>query len=303
MTSLLEQAKLAGEIEDHSEATVTSGGQIPAEGRCPVRFVGYVDLGLQPQKPHQGQDRDPCEKVKLTFECFGPKNVHDIEKDGKTVQGGRILSFDLKKSTNSKATFYKMFKSMAAGRDIKHMAEMLDEVFLATVFHSEYKGADGKDRKNASFRNIAEQEFDVAIKPPVVIQVDPDTGEEKDPITVKAPAATIDHQLFISSNPTVEQWDSIYIEGTYKNKAGEEQSKNFIQETIENSLDWEGSPMQLLLAGLLDEDLEEVEEVEEEEPVEVKEKPKATKKKATKKSTKDDAKAQADAELAALGLA
>lgn len=289
MTTLLEQAKKAHELDDHSEAVVTSGS-LPAEGSCPVRFIGYVELGVQDQKAFQGKKKDPAEKVRFLFECSGPNNIKEIERDGKTVEAGCLVQFDLKKSLNSKAPFYKMFKSMAAGRDIKHMAEMLDEVFIATVFHSEYE-KDGQKKKGASFRDIANESYDVAIKSPIF--TNPATGEE---VRVEAIPASVDHQLFLFDNPTVEQWESIYIDGTYKAKDDTEHSKNFVQDTIENSKNWEGSPMQLLLAGLLDDDeAEEPKEAETEEPKKTK--------KTSKKATKDEATEQANAELAALGLA
>ena len=57
-------------------------------------------------------------------------------------------------------------------------------------------------------------------------------------------------RLFLWSAPTQEQWDSLYIEGTYKDKEGKERSKNFIQEKILSAHNYAGSKLESMLSGL-----------------------------------------------------
>ena len=61
------------------------------------------------------------------------------------------------------------------------------------------------------------------------------------------------YQLFLWNSPTIEQWKSIEIEGTYTTKVDEQEvtkSKNFIQEKIQRATNFVGSPIErLLMAG------------------------------------------------------
>lgn len=283
MSALLEQAKTASEVQDQ---TADSGGfapSLPEEGKCPARFVGYVERGVQDQGEYQGKAKDPCMEVALTFECFGTKNIREIEVDGKKKKVGTLLRlYPMALKTSPKAKFRKLLEKMVDGRDITHMATMLDEVFLLTVRHKETKSG-------AKYATIQSEDGSWLVGPPVMDRVDPETGEIIGSIdlTEKTPQATVDHQLFIFDKPTIEQWESIYIDGTYKKKVKDddgnevevEHSKNFIQETIKESLTWSGSPMQLLLSGLAD-------DVEEEEKAPAKKK--APKKTETKKEEKED---------------
>lgn len=278
-SALLKQAQQTETGVDHS--TPTKGGpRIPVEGKCPARLVGYIELGVQEQGEYKGQAKDPCMEVQLVFECFGKDNMDEIEIDGKKKKVGRIIRpFPMTIKVNERAKFYKMFKAMDYDRGLDHMSKMLNDVFRLTISHKEAKGTGNKYAV-----------IDV-IESPLIEKVDPDTGDVvgHTDISEKVPPASYDLQLFIVEHPTYEQWDSIFIDGTYekttKNEDGsevtEEVSKNFIQEKIKSSLDWEGSAMQTLLLDLA----EDAEAFAGEEEAEVEEKPKAKKKTTTKKKT------------------
>ena len=67
------------------------------------------------------------------------------------------------------------------------------------------------------------------------------------------PAATMPIQLLLQAAPTKEQWDSIFIDGTYTKKDGDTEiqvSKNFLQEECKASSSFVGSPLEAMIAGL-----------------------------------------------------
>ena len=319
--ALLKQAKSTKVETDHSKTTA-GGSRMPEVGKCPARLVGYVELGVHPQPEFKGKAKKPELEVQLTFECFGKQNIDEIEtKDGKKKKVGRILRMlPMTLKLNERAKFSKLFKDMDYGRGLDHMSKMLNDVFQLTIKH--------KKSKNGN-----EYAYIERLESPLVEQRDPETQDiiGHIDITEKVPPASWDLQLFIVEKPTFEQWNSIEIEGTYtkttKTEDGEEieeeVSKNFIQEKIMESLDWEGSNMQALLLDLEDEEEsedeseEEVEDTVEEEEVEEeveapKTKKKTTKSKTTKKTTTnkkapakkaEESGEDTDAMLAELGLA
>jgi len=297
--ALLKQAQTTEVETDHREVSKGGGVRLPAEGKCPARLIGYIEMGTQDQGEYQGEAKPPCLEAQLVFECLGTNNEDEIEVDdgkgGKTKKTvGRILRpFPIAVKLNEKSNFYKMFKKMDNERDLDHMSRMLNEVFLVTVKHGETKGK----KKYAKLMDV---------EPPLVEKRD-DMGNLTDTIDIsdKVRDASYPLQLFIVERPTFEMWESIKIEGTYtrkeKNEAGDEieveVSKNFIQEKIQDSLDWEGSAMQALLLDLGEDDAEETpaEEPKEEKKAPAKKAAKkpAAKKAAPKKEAKEETKEEA----------
>lgn len=251
--SLLDQAQSAADYTDH---TVDNGGQFnnepPAAGPTTARFVGYVEIGSRAQRAYQGQEKPPADEVRLYFELLGKKHRKEVgEGDDKRTVGRVMNLFPITIKTGDKAKFRKLFNKMAYGRsDIKHMAAMLGEGFKVTVVNTE-KEVDGKKR---TYSNLTDSEGNWLVGAPVA-EVTTEDGEiETKPLPV--PEATVPLKLLLWDNPTKEQWDSIFIDGTrtVKDKDGErEVSKNWLQEDIvENALNFEGSPLQSLLAGVAD---------------------------------------------------
>ena len=249
-TALLQQSKEAEVQTDHSVAAKgKSEPRIAAEGTCPARLVGYVELGTHPQPDYQGQSKPPAIEVQLTFECYGKSNVDEIEVDGNKKEVGRIIRMlPTTLKIHERAKFYKLFKDMDYGRGLDHMSRMLNDVFRLKISHS-------KSKAGTKYAKID------AVLPPIVEITDPDTGDVTgtQDITDKVMPATCDLQLFVLERPTIEMWNSIEIKGTYTKKvkdeatgdeSEEEVSKNFIQEKIKSGLDWDGSPMQALLLNL-----------------------------------------------------
>ena len=297
-SALLQQAKQTEVETDHSK--VSQGGpRLPAEGKSPARLVGYVELGKHPQPDYAGKAKNPEVEVQLTFECFGPKNVDEIEVDGKKKTVGRIIRpLPMTLKLNERAKFYQQFKNMDYGRGLDHMSKMLNDVFMVTIEHA-------KSNKGTEYAKLTK------IESPLLEKLDNGvpTGDLVD-VSPKIPPASYGLQLFVLEKPTFEQWASIEIEGTYTRKTKneetgeeveEEVSKNFLQEKIKAALDWEGSPMQTLLLNLDDDTTEEVVEEKEEKPAK-KKATKTTKKEAPKEEEAETPSDDADDMLAELGL-
>lgn len=72
----LNASKIAGGKEFKQQDPIESGSY-------PGRLVQIIDLGLQPQRPYQGQDKEPCQEIMLTYEL-----VDEFMKD---EEGNDIL--------------------------------------------------------------------------------------------------------------------------------------------------------------------------------------------------------------------
>lgn len=258
---LLSQAQNAGAVEDHSEESKGGfGPRLPEEGVAFARLIGYVELGKQPRE-FDGKAKDPAKLCNLVFEVYGKKNRDEFEVDGKTETSYRLLRItNMLVSNSAKSKFRKLFLDMTYGRDIKNMAEMLGEVFKVRIKHNESNGR--------TYANL------VTIGGPFKEEEDEDGEISEVDVSNKFKPTKRDLQLFLTKSPTLEMWDSIFIEGEREiteevdgEKVKSTVSNNFLQETIKDSVDWDGSPMQALLAGM-DEEPDDEEETEEELDVE-----------------------------------
>ncbi|MGX9389632.1 hypothetical protein ACWX0O_01785 [Nitrobacteraceae bacterium UC4449_H16] len=312
--SIQELAAMAAETEDQTvETTTTFDNEPPPAGPTVGRFIEYIELGKQKQPDYAGKPKPPADVLRLTFELLSPKkNIHEYEVDGEQRVRGDRVSIQVTKKMGDKAKFKKLFKAMTYGRDdIKHMAQMLGEAFIITIYHNVVKGEAGaKDRTYVNLDNDGAY----GISAPFI--VDP-LEETKKALDVREPISPL--RLFLFNNPTKETWDSIFIEGTREKKldggAVEQVSKNWIQERIMGAVNFEGSPLEALLGGVADLPVSEEEvaaEVEEKteapaDPVQkvvAKAAAKPADKPAAVKATKPPAKDKAPANeaLAALGL-
>lgn len=235
--------------------TKEGGGdyQPPAAGPCNLRFVGYFELGLQ-KKTFKGTEKR-VKQVQLVFELSG-KNYPVKELDDGTKLPVRMTITETD-SDNVKATINKIFKKMNYDGKATHFVELLGNAYRGRVFHTEKDTDGGGKVVYANLRN----EDGYVITPPVVEQVDDDGNVTTKPIKVAEPVTEL--KCFLWDNPDMEQWASIYIDGEYEAVKDEKtgkvvkpaRSKNVIQNKIRAALNWEGSPMQLLLEdGELDTD-------------------------------------------------
>lgn len=291
--------------------TKTGSGEFtpPAAGKTSARFVDYIEVGMQKQKPYKGKEKAPAAKVYVTFELLGKNNIRQITKDDNSVvEVADRITVPLTLSLHEKAAFKKLFKKMTYGRqEIVHMAQMLGEEFRVTVVHNETGEGDSK----RVYANITDEDGNFLVESPFKIEEDEDgnvIGKKKIPVR----PALSPIRLFLWDEPTDETWASLFIDGDreVKDDKGKTKtvSKNWIQNMITSAVNFEGSPIQAFLEGSSDlpedpesledeefddEDLTEQDVEDEEYEEEVVEEPKT--KKVAKAATKAPAKAAAPA--------
>ncbi len=220
----------------------------PEEGFGLCRFVGYVETGMHPRKPFKGQAKSPANTVTLFFELVSKKWMH-TDETGK--QRGVLVQETLPMIQNSKSKFFMLLERMRYGRpNITHYAQMLGEGFTVELRHNHVKDEAGKITR--TYLNITRADGTYSLGAPV--RQDAETGMSE-PYTV--PDATVPLRLLLQSNPTRQQWDSIYIEGSrkVKDERGQEveRTNNWLQEKCLSALDFSGSKLEELLgmqAGL-----------------------------------------------------
>jgi len=243
--------KRAVAVEDHTEVSHGFENEPPAAGKTVARLVEYIEFGLQEQK-FNGQAKDPARNLHITFELLGPKNIREIElADGTKKKLADRVTIRLTKGSrvNEKSTFFKVFNLLRYGRkDITHMSQMLGEAFVVEVHHSKpAESGPTKGRVYANLRQNKEDGGNFTIFPPY--QEDALTGEKK-PYKVAQPIG--DMRLFVWDDPTKDTWDCLFIDGTRTVRAGDleqQVSKNWIQEAMLRSLDFEGSPLEAFLVA------------------------------------------------------
>lgn len=223
----------AAKTVDMNQAQKGGGGEYvpPAKGVPGLRFIAYVELG--PQKDSwQGKERIR-EKVQLVFELHGKR--WPLSENGQPPR----MTVKLAKSLHEKSGFYKLFKALNYTGKHKHIAEMLGQDFVGTVYH----GTFGEGDKATTFATFKDPVTGIInIRPPFV------EDEDGEPQRRNVPEAINDLRLFLWDAPDADQWASIFIEGSYDDG----KSKNVWQETIKGSPEFDGSPVEALLVGDID---------------------------------------------------
>lgn len=242
--SLLNQANEAvasGELEINMNETKSGGDFKPVllpKGKAWVQLTSYIDLGIQPRKEMNGQKKTPCAQFILEFHVVGGTGVLPDKTKQKYVGadgfnpklGTPFGSIDL--SQNEKSNSYKIFLALQLGdTSITHFAQCLGKFYLLPIDITE-PNADGKQYQRYNFKDL-----------------DPALDLDGDPLECTS-VSEDKFRLFLWDKPTKEQWDSIYIEGTWKDKDGKEHSKNVLQEKILNAQNFVGSKLESLLSGV-----------------------------------------------------
>jgi hypothetical protein len=205
------------------------GIEPPAPGKAQLRFVGYVELGKQVET-YQGQVRERG-KVQLVFELVNRKKHPPIETEDGSFP--RRLKIELTESLSERATLFQLRRQMDPTDSVSHIAQMIGDGFLGKVFHHEFQ-AQGRDVVAARLKPKGGA---YTIEPAV------EEDDEGNVTALELPEALSEPHLFFWDTPTLEQWDSLYIEGEYEKG----RSKNVIQQTLRRATNWEGSPAYLML--------------------------------------------------------
>jgi hypothetical protein len=247
-------AKAATEGADMTKATAGGGGDYtpPAAGPCGLRLVGYFEIGKQ-KGTYQGK---PTVKdyVQLVFELSGPKHP-PVVNDDETKRPLRI-TIEESLSLNEKAHFFKLFNRMNYAGKASHMVELLGESYLGTVIHRAYKGRDGKERIAVELYDKKEGSY--TIRPPRRAVIDEDSGMETGDFKIVnvAPALTA-LRAFLWNYSDLDDWNALFIDGEYPERKDDKgvvtakaKSKNVLQNTIKQAVNFQGSPVHTLLAAM-----------------------------------------------------
>ncbi len=242
--SLMDQARAS--TNDQTKTTVFEN-DIPPAGKTFARFVGYVEVGKRPQKAFQGKPKADCREARFTFELNGPKHCREVEIEGEMKQITNVIGIKMTIKTAENSGFIKLFGKMTYGRDgIENFPQMLGEGFLIDIVHAPGKDRDGKD---VTYANMKDADYNYLIGAPQMSN--PATNEL---MTFDIPEMTIPLRLLLWDQPTNEQWQSVFIDGTRTVKRDGlevQESKNWLQQDIvENALDFAGSPLEIMLNGV-----------------------------------------------------
>lgn len=233
---------VAAETDDMS-VSKTFEKELEKTGTAFLRLVGYVEFGRHAPAP--GSTYKPALKTQLVFEMSNPK--HMIDKEGKKVPG--LYRLNLNKGMTAKSGYKKVFNMMnaACGGGHTHFFQMFGKPMLGTVYHN----TTGEGDKKKTYANL-DQAGAFSFRS---TEVEDDISGEMKLIPVP-PAVTpllgfLWENASISDEKYVAMWDALYIEGTreamdFVTKETKEVSKNWMQDRIIGSLDWEGSRLQAL---------------------------------------------------------
>lgn len=226
----------------------TTTYEIPPEGPCGLRFIGYIEMGKSVDNSFG--DEKIVDRVKLIFEVSG-KNYPVREVNG--VKFPFRVTVTENKSMFEKSNLFKIFNKMRNGNaNIKHIAQMLGQAFSGRLYHY-------KTKKNGNticiLRSVSVDKDgklttgEYNISPPYF--ENPQTGET---IKVDIPEPISTQRCFLWNVADKKMWDSIFIEGppernTFQNdirkavnfqeiakKIGEEpltELDNFFEEVLE----------------------------------------------------------------------
>ena len=231
----MDYAKIGAAVAVSEDLTIERSAEraLPRAGIALLRLVDYVETGRHEAKNPQHK---PSLKVLLTFELSHKDHLIDVE--GKKVPDR--ITVRVNKTLTSKGNYIPLFKALdrALGGGHKHIVQMIGKPMLGKIFHVTYEG-----------KTYANLDIDGAWSFAPASMEDPLSGVVT-PVPVPELHGT--PKVFLWNVPDLtdedikSMWDSIYIEGTRTNDKGVEVSKNWIQETIMENIEWEGSRVQAL---------------------------------------------------------
>lgn len=205
--------------------------ELPRAGVALVRYIGYIETGKHLPKNPTYNASLKCVHI---FELNHPDHMIELE-DGNKIPSKVYIHQNIGRT--GKSQYMKMFKVMNLACDNKfnHFIQMLGKGFLAEVFHN-------TTEKKDVYANL-HLDGSWSFKKPVMVDV-----MTKTTTPIPVPEAVNDLIGFLWENDAIsdeivkEMWDSLFIEG--ENNNGE--SKNWMQDNIQDNIEWEGSRTQAL---------------------------------------------------------
>lgn len=109
---------------------------LPSEGMQPAIIVQVIGLGLQPQRPFQGQEKPPARMVQFTYELFN--DVRTFGDEDKPL----IISESMPFSGNEKSRLYKRVLGVDPGMKMTggDLSKLVGTPCMLQVVHTPGKG-------------------------------------------------------------------------------------------------------------------------------------------------------------------
>lgn len=193
----------------------TSNKAVPAleAGTYPARILAIIDLGLQPQRPYQGQEKAPAQEIMITYEIldeFLEKEDGSPDESKPRVVNERFVLHNLQADRAKSTIRYKSLDpNMKHGGDFSKLIGMACNVTLVV---NEGKG-----------KNAGKQYNQVAGVAPM---------RAKD--AAKAVELVNEPFVFDLDNPDPDEFKKMW---------------NWIKEILVNNLEFKGSRLELLIAS------------------------------------------------------
>ena len=237
MNVLLQQATDAlesGTLVDMTETPTSTAGRLVPEGSAFVRFTGYVELGKH-ATTYQGETKAPTMQYVLQGHIVGGAGDGADGEPEEYVQEGKYISMNTMPANlalGDKAGSTKIFNALKGKKPYTSFVQCLGGLYIIPVLHRTAK-ASGKPyavldwaKATAAIDPVTRKAYDY-----------PDVSPEQ-------------YKLLLQRQPTIEQWDSIYIEGEWQAKDGKPaESKNKYQLMCQEATDFAGSSLEQLLMG------------------------------------------------------
>lgn len=219
--------------KDLTQPGTSGGGDFtpPPKGPAALRLAGYIEVGIHTTNWQGNKKTKP--RALLVFELSGKNHAPRELEDGTLIpyriEVKEVVGF------HEKNNYLKLFQQITPEYpEAKHYVHLLKKAELrGTVVHTE-KEYNGKKVTFAGLRGKTGYTiFPASFE-------DQETGETR---RVKPGPLVSEVRAFLWDSPTLDQWDSLFIDGTYDDGG----SKNKYQEKIKAAENWVGSPMYNLL--------------------------------------------------------
>lgn len=197
----------------HSGGSKGPAQEAIAPGTYPIRVAQVIDLGLQPQRPYQGQEKPPAHEMLLTYElldefCLDEDGNEDTEKPRWLSETLPLRSLQAEKAKSTQR-YYALDPSEEFDGDF---SELVGAAANAAIVQNAGKG----QHAGKVFNNIQAL---TAMRP-------------KD--AAKAPELKNPPKVFLLDEPDVEVFNSL---------------PDWLQDKIKSNLEYAGSVLEKALEG------------------------------------------------------
>lgn len=232
---LLQQAAEAletGVLVDMTEQPTSGTSRLLPVGSAFVRFTGYVELGKH-ATTYKGETKAPSMQYVLQGHIVGGAGDGADGEPEEYVQDGKFITMTTQPSTlamGDLAGATKIFKALKGNKPYTSFTQCLGGLYIIPVQQRIAK-ASGKPYAVLEWAKATPAIDPVSRKPYNYPDVAPDQ-----------------YKLLLQRQPTIEQWNSIHIEGEWQAKDGKPaESKNKWQIMCQEATDFAGSALEQVL--------------------------------------------------------